>query len=152
MKKLDECERQRDLLDTIIQGLQEEVLGLQNALIRLEGVDAIREFVDVLELGEPDADAASEGPARLPQPPPLWQRITRTDAVMRLIAENGPIGPRDLAELLRAHGRTDNAHQVYSVIARLRSQERIRSEGRGLWVAVAVERPKVARLRREAEP
>jgi hypothetical protein len=95
-----------------------EIAQLRERLTALEAErDALRSTAERLEGRAADEElggskgghapsqverAAHRPGAQVDQP---WERLTRTDAILRLLAEDGPLGPTPIAEQLRARGR-----------------------------------------------
>jgi hypothetical protein len=131
---LTELVAQRDRLQADIDRVQAEVTGLRVALSRQNGQPFEPEPVDAGGLGE-EVDYAPEPVEVTDEPDPIWTRLTRTDAVLRLLEEDGPLGPTEIAEMLQERGRSDETPgAVSATLAKLHSHRRVKSLGRALWV------------------
>jgi hypothetical protein len=111
-ERLNEAQQESHALETKITKLHEEVRGLELALAYHGGVD--------IEILIPTKNG--------------WTKMSRTGAVEAMLREMGPLGPSEIARLLRERGRTkDKPRYVSAAIAYLKKQGVVHSTGYGQW-------------------
>src|SRR5262249_30864367 len=95
--------------------LQAEIDGFELAIKR--------HHLDLHGPDEPVSTSASQ-----------WRAMNRTDAIERLLLENGPLGPSAISGELKERGRqNDSANLVSAALAYLKEQGRVRRIGNGTW-------------------
>jgi len=108
LTRYHEAEADLDSLDT-------EIRGLELALVRHNGAPAVE--------APPPAEARK------------WAALTRTDAITRVLdEEGGPMSPKEITDALLARGRSDKRKLVAAAIQYLKREGRVHSIGYGEWV------------------
>ncbi|MDP9412108.1 MAG: hypothetical protein M3P70_16755 [Actinomycetota bacterium] len=107
---------------------------------RVEKVKAERfglELALARHLGEPTPSQPSEATKAAPTDPESfeWQRLSRTDASLRVLQQAGrPMHRKELQAELHAHGRDDSLDHMSAALAYLNRSGRVLSKGYGMWV------------------
>lgn len=102
--------------------LRAEVEGLRNALAAHESTSK-----------EP-RENRSVGGIRILDDPGRWKIFPRTDAVEKVLREQGRgVHRKELTKLLHAKGRDDALNDVSAALAYLNRVGRVKSEGLGYW-------------------
>lgn len=98
-------------------------------------VAALREVMATFGTPEQQAKAAA---------PPLaqetetaeWSALSRTDATLRALADaDHPVGPTEIVDILRSHGRSDDTiHLISAALSYLKRRGKAGTIGHGQWV------------------
>lgn len=70
-----------------------------------------------------------------------WTTMYRTDAILRVLVEAGrPVGPAEIAGILKSHGRDDSPHLVSSALVHMKKNtKKAKSAGNGKWLPANAE-------------
>lgn len=114
-------DQQRDL-EARADDIRAEIHGLELAQKRYSGVPPVAEVEEDRQLTR-------------------WRRMPRTDAIVAVLREEGPLGPSGIRKALVERGRSDSAHKVSASLTHLQHRNRVQNPRFGEWVAVTSESP-----------
>jgi hypothetical protein len=135
---VEETSEELSSVEAELAAAREQVTRLEEKAVVLRAEHA--SFVSALERRVPAARvetapsvAAEQIETPAPEPMNEWQRMSRTDAVEKALAEIEPAGPADIHTYLTDKGRDDGRDLVSAALAHLKRSGRAWRGGYSLW-------------------